>query len=73
MKVTNMICVQCDQTHDRDHLPGCPRLQDDPDYARGWLAARTAYGRMAAEHVGRERARIIGALREVVDVMERSS
>lgn len=71
MKVKNMVCPQCSQTHGRAHLPGCPRLVRGQDYARGWMAAREAYGRLGVEAADRERAKIIGALREVTDLLER--
>jgi hypothetical protein len=74
MKVTNMVCPQCDQTHGRDHLAACPqKVRDSRDYTRGWLAAREAYGRLAVEAADRERAKITRALSEVVALLERQS
>lgn len=69
-----MVCPQCDQTHGRDHLAGCPqKVRDSRDYTRGWLAAREAYGSLGVEAADRERAKITGALREVVGLLERRS
>jgi hypothetical protein len=73
VKVQNMVCPQCDQTHGREHLRGCPQCQDSRDYTRGWRAAREVYGHLAVEAADRERARIVGALSEVVALLERAS
>jgi hypothetical protein len=79
VRVANTVCVRCDQGHGREHLPGCPYVTTAAEdgnseyYERGWMMAREAYGRLAVEAANRERAKIVGALSEVVALLERAS
>ena len=72
-----MVCAWCDQSHGREHLPGCPSVTEgdgnSPHYEHGWMMAREAYGRLAVEAAARERTRVVRALCEVTDLLERSS